>query len=242
MVIKPMLVTPWRWFTIGVVCVCLAGVGMAAEQPGIGRLREAGMAAYQKGDYADAKRAFDEAFQLSPLQSLGVWSARARVKLGQWVEADDRYDAVVKSPVTKGEVAEEQRAREDAAREREALRHRMPRLRIRLDGVQTKEVTVQIDGNAVSEEFLISEREKKKGVFSRGKSLQVNPGSHQIVAVSGDQRQEVSVSVEEGQTRDVNLHFANPETIRQRKCVDKCRTDCRENNECYMTCKERCFG
>lgn len=212
---------------------------MAGADSGVAKLRETGLVAYQAGNYAGAKTAFDEAFRLSPLHSLGVWSARVRVKLGQWVEADERYEKLLKSPVKQGEAAEERQARDDAAREREELRHRMPRLRIRLDGVESKDVKVQIDGAAVGTAFLSG---KKKGPFPNGKALPVNPGSHQILAVSGDQRQELSVSIEEGQTRDVNLHFANPETVRQRKCRDKCRTDCRQDNDCYMDCKQRCFN
>jgi tetratricopeptide (TPR) repeat protein len=234
-----MVVKPWRWCWLAVLCVWLGSLGMAGADSGVAKLRETGLVAYQAGNYAGAKTAFDEAFRLSPLHSLGVWSARVRVKLGQWVEADERYEKLLKSPVKQGEAAEERQARDDAAREREELRHRMPRLRIRLDGVESKDVKVQIDGAAVGTAFLSG---KKKGPFPNGKALPVNPGSHQILAVSGDQRQELSVSIEEGQTRDVNLHFANPETVRQRKCRDKCRTDCRQDNDCYMDCKQRCFN
>jgi tetratricopeptide (TPR) repeat protein len=221
-------------------CVLLIGVqssGFALADAGVEKLRETGMAAYQAGDYASAKKAFDDAYSRSPLSSLGVWSARARVKLGELVEADERYDRLLKAAPRRGEPSEDQ-ARNQAAKEREELRHRIPRLRIRVEGVQAADVAVSIDGVAVGEEFLLA---KKAGPFPHGKSLEVNPGDHRIMGVSGDQSRELSVSLSEGQTRDVNLRFANPDTIRQRKCSDRCRSDCGDSNKCYVECKHRCF-
>jgi hypothetical protein len=196
------------------------------------------MAAYQAGDYASAKKAFDDAYRLSPLQSLGVWTARARVKLGEWVEADQRYELLLKSPPGKAESGAEEQAREQAARERETLRQRIPRVRIRLEGVDASEVDVSLDGAAVPEEFL---QVKKTGPFRHGKSLEANPGEHHIVGVAGEQRRELSITLEEGQTRDVRLRFVNPSTLRQRKCADQCRVDCGDSNKCYIDCKHRCF-
>lgn len=210
----------------------------AAADPGAFKLRDEGMAAYNAGDFARAKQSFDAAFKLVPLHTLGVWGARARVKLGLWTEADDQYERLIKTPITRGEPAAEQQAKSEAAKEREDLRHRMPRLRIKLEGVESSEVEVQIDGVAVDPEFLVV---KKEGAFRRAKSIELDPGEHKIVGIIGEQRQETSVTVTEGQTKDVTLRFANPDTIRQRKCRDQCRTSCKEDNSCYVECKRRCF-
>jgi tetratricopeptide (TPR) repeat protein len=226
------------WIGLGVLVLGLSGLPLAAADAGISKLREAGMAAYQAGDYASAKKAFDDAFRLSPLHSLGLWTARARVKLGEWVEADQRYELLLKSPPGKAESSAEGQAREQAAREREELRQRIPRLRIRLVGVEASEVDVSLDGAAVPEEFL---QVKKTGPFRHGKSLEANPGEHRIVGVAGEQRRELSVTLEEGQSRDVTLRFVNPSTLRQRKCAEQCRVDCGDSNKCYIDCKHRCF-
>jgi tetratricopeptide (TPR) repeat protein len=223
---------------LGVLLLGLGGLRSAAADAGISKLRDTGMAAYQAGDYASAKQAFDDAYRLSPLHSLGVWSARARVKLGEWVEADQRYELLLKSPPSKAEGTGEQQAREQAAREREELRQRIPRVRIRLEGVDASEVDVSLDGAAVPEQFL---QVKKTGPFRHGKSLEANPGEHHIVGVAGEQRRELSITLEEGQTRDVRLRFVNPSTLRQRKCADQCRVDCGDSNKCYIDCKHRCF-
>src|SRR4051812_25888213 len=84
----------------------------AAAADGVEQLRATGIAAYKSGDYAEAKKAFDEAFRLSPLHSLGVWGARTRVKLGEWVEADERYERLAKAPVTRGERSAEEEAKQ----------------------------------------------------------------------------------------------------------------------------------
>jgi tetratricopeptide (TPR) repeat protein len=234
---------------IAVLVATLAGpaapgdTGAWAAEDGVGKLRAAGMKAYNAGDYAEAKKAFDEAFKLSPLHSVGLWAARSRVKLGEWVEADEQFERIAKAPIQRGDRSAEEEARQQAVREREALRHRLPRLRIRLEGVGADEVEVAIDGVPVANDFLLvkkAEKEKEQSIFRNGKSLVVNPGDHRIVGVSGEQRKEVSISLNEGQTRDVNLRFINPDTIRQRKCADKCKADC-SSNRCYVDCKHKCF-
>ena len=215
-----------------------------AAEDGAGQLRAQGMKAYNAGDYMEAKKAFDQAFKLMPLHSVGLWAARSRVKLGEWVEADEQFERIAKAPIQRGDRGAEEEARQQAVREREELRHRLPRLRIRLEGVGVDEVEVAIDGVPVASDFLLvkkAEKEKEQSIFRNGKSLVVNPGDHRIVGVSGEQRKEVSISLNEGQTRDVNLRFINPDTIRQRKCADKCKTDCSGNNKCYVDCKHRCF-
>jgi tetratricopeptide (TPR) repeat protein len=225
---------------VGVVVVSLAlgALGTAGADAGVEKLRSTGMAAYDAGKYAEAKQAFDEAFRLAPLHSLGVWAARSRVKLGELVEADAQYEKLQKAPVTRGEGTTEEQARQQAVREREELRHRIPRLRIRLEGVEPSAVDVTIDGAPVGDEFLFA---KNAGLFPRGKSLEVNPGQHVILGVSGEQRREMPVTLGEGETREVRLRFVNPDTVRQRKCADACRADCDGNNKCYVECKHRCF-
>jgi hypothetical protein len=227
-----------KWLVLSTLVFLLLGGRSEAEQADVAKLRDQGMAAYQSGKYADAKRAFDQAFVIAPLHTLGIWGARTRVKLGEFLEADERYGKVLDTPLPAGAEAAEGEAREHAAREREQLRHRIPHVRIRLEGVNPREVEVRINGVLVDDEYLMA---KKDGPFRRGKALQVNPGTHQILAVAADQRQDTSVSVTEGETKDVVLRFANASTIRQRKCRDKCHADCKKDNDCYVACKQRCF-
>jgi tetratricopeptide (TPR) repeat protein len=228
-----------RWLLLLPLLFVLSGVRFSsAEEPDVAKLRDEGMTAYQLGNYKKAEQAFDRAYAIAPLHSLGIWSARSRVKLGQWLEADERFDELIKKPVPAG-AREESMARDAAAHERDELRKRMPHLRFRVEGAKASELEVRVDGVLVPDEFLVG---KKDGPFRHAKAFQVNPGSHQILAVSVDQRLDQSVEVNEGETRDVNLRFANSGTLRQRKCRDQCRTDCHDDNDCYVNCKERCFS
>src|SRR6185436_18433204 len=199
-----------RWLSLCVLVFALIGSRSEAEQQNVAKLRDEGVAAYRSGNYAAAKAAFDQAFAIAPLHSLGVWTARARDKLGELLEADQRYGKVLDTPLPAGAEAVEGEARQHAAREREELRHRIPHVRIRLEGVNPAEIEVRVDGVLVSDEFLIV---KKDGPFRHGKALQVNPGTHQILAVSAEQRKDASVSVKEGETRDVTLQFAKASTL-----------------------------
>jgi hypothetical protein len=234
---KRFVLTRWLW--LFVLVFGLIGSRSEAEQLDVAKLRDEGISAYQSGNYSAAKAAFDRAFALAPLHSLGVWTARSRDKLGELLEADQRYGKVLDTPLPAGAEAVEGEAREHAAREREELRHRIPHVRIRLEGVNPAEIEVRMDGALVSDEFLVV---NKEGPFPHGKALQVNPGRHQILAVSADQRKDTSVSLKEGETRDVTLQFAKASTVRQRKCRDQCRTDCGDSNDCYVACKQRCFS
>lgn len=232
-------VVPKALICIALLVAAPGGSGAWAADDGVSKLRAAGLKAYDAGDYVEAKKAFDEAFRIMPLHSVGLWAARSRVKLGEWVEADGQLERIAKTPIARGDRSAEEEARQQAVREREQLRHRMPRLRIRLIGVGTGEVEVAIDGVPISDEYLLVKK-KTRGIFPHGKSLVVNPGDHRIVGVTAEQRKELSVSVNEGQTRDVSLRFINPDTIRQRKCAEKCKADC-PSNRCYVECKHRCF-
>jgi len=228
------------WLVLLTLAFWLGGAALSrAADANVSKLRDTGLAAFEAGNYAAAKQAFDQAFGLSPLHSLGLWTARARAKLGELVEADERYEKVLKTPLTDSSPSAEREAQQHAAGEREELRHRIPHLRIKLEGVDPSEVEVRLDGVLVADEFVIVQ---KQSPFPHGKALQVNPGSHQVVAVSADQRKDVSVTLAEGQTREVSLRFANSGTLKQRKCRDQCRSDCRDDNECYVACKQRCFS
>ena len=71
-----------RWLALFILGFWLVGSSSYAQPESVAKLRDAGMAAYQAGNFASAKAAFDRAFGIAPLHSLGIWSARARVKMG----------------------------------------------------------------------------------------------------------------------------------------------------------------
>src|SRR5688572_19645010 len=67
----------------------------AARRERARQLGYAGIRAYAAGNYSAASTQLEESFGLLPVPSLGLWSARALVKLGKLLEAERRYRGVV---------------------------------------------------------------------------------------------------------------------------------------------------
>lgn len=216
------------------------GVGWAeASSERVQRLRQAGEAAFQAGRYREAKKAFDEAFHLSKLHSVGLWAARSRAELGELIEARTHLNRLTRMPLAPQAPDTEKEAREKALRLWNELSERIPRLRLSVVGVEPTEVRVTINGKVIHSSFL---QRNAKGPFRRGKMIELNPGKHHVVGVySSDLQRDLWVTLEPGQRREVRLTFPNPGTLRQRKCRDQCREDCAGDNACYVDCKRKCF-
>jgi hypothetical protein len=145
-----------------------------------------GIEAYQAGNYELASERLEQSFQLLHVPSLGLWSARALVKLGKLVEAHERYGTVAQLSSALGDAPVQQAAKSDALREGAELWPRIPRLTIEITGARPEDVVVTLDDV----------------VLSRGRlalPLPVNPGQHRVTGRLGDVRAQVSVTLEEGQ-------------------------------------------
>ena len=222
--------------------VCLLWVSVGLTQTPLEQAREirkSGIEAYTAGDYTKAKSLFDSAGALAPSATALLWSARARAKLKLFLEALEFYEWAAEPGVTKEDPSLERESRDAARLERETLDRRIPRLRIYLDSTsEPDEVEVTVDGKRVSKSLL---KRDENGPFRRGRALKLNPGRHQVLAIKGESRREVSVSLTEGQKREVRLRFPNPKTVEQRKCRDGCEKKCGGKNQCYLECKRHCF-
>jgi clan AA aspartic protease (TIGR02281 family) len=81
---------PRTWAALAFVAVTTLG----ASAPG---LNEAGMAAYAKGDYAEAERRFRQAVSAAPREPLYVYHlAVALTRLGRYREAAENYEATLR--------------------------------------------------------------------------------------------------------------------------------------------------
>lgn len=227
-----------RWWKIFLL-VSLSCAVCAAAPTRVNELREAGKAAFQEQRYQTAKRAFERAYRTSKLHSLGVWVARTHAKLDELTQATRVLNQLIAMPLPSDAPPEEKQARQTALQLWNTLREEVPRLRIVVAGVKPSELVVKVDGQTVGSEFL---QKVKKGPFRRGKSLELNPGTHRVVGVySSDLERHVSITLKRGQRRSVRLEFPNPDTLRQRKCRDSCRSRCEGDNPCYVDCKTKCF-
>jgi len=171
-----------------------AQAGDEAARAEARKIGYAGVEAYQAGDFATARERLETAYQMLRVPSLGLWSARALAKLGKLVEAETRYQEVIRLPTSVGDEAIQEQARRDAGNERTALARRIPSVLIRVEGAPASEVAVTIDdaalvGSALAENHL------------------VNPGRHKVEGVRGTARARVEVSVAEGEQREAVLRF-----------------------------------
>lgn len=155
----------------------------------------AGVEAYAAGDYSAASAKLEESFQLLPVPSLGLWSARALVGLGRWVAAERRYRAVAGLSIATGDSPVQQQAKDDALRERTELLRRIPSLKLRVSGASADEVAVSVDGIEHSSAELAT-------------ALLLDPGRHEIVGVRGSERSQVVLSLGERAHEEIELRFS----------------------------------
>jgi|SRR5688572_5532319 len=158
-----------------------------------------GVHAYQAGDYDKASERLERAFSLLEAPSLGLWSARALEKKGLLVKAAERYLKTTRLPVEAGgEAAVQERAKADAAAEREALLPRIPALVIELIGGDPVGVEITANGAPIKTALI-------------GTARPTDPGRVEIVARRGDREVRQVVQLAEGQSLTVTLNLETGE-------------------------------
>lgn len=155
----------------------------------------AGVEAYGDGDYSAASARLEESFQLLPVPSLGLWSARALVGLGRWVEAERRYRAVAELPIAPGDSPVQRQAKDEAQQERAELLRRIPSLKVRVAGAELEAVAISVDGAPRTPAELAT-------------ALLLDPGRHEIVGALGSERSQVVLSLGERAHEEVELRFS----------------------------------
>src|SRR5262245_51595388 len=155
-------------------------------------LGTAGVEAYQANDFAMATDKLEKAYGILRAPSLGLWSGRALIKIGKLVEAADRFLEVTSLQVPTGDYAVQKQAQADAATELQALKPRIPVLRVAVEGASLAECTFTVDGQPVA-------------AGSLGEGRLVNPGPHVIEARRGADVARAEVSVAESERPTVTL-------------------------------------
>lgn len=159
-------------------------------------LGTAGVEAFEDGDMLAASDKLEKAYQLLKVPSLGLWSARALEKRGLLLEALARYLEASSMQVPGGEAAVQHKAQADAEREGSALKVRVPRVVISLEGAEPGEVTLTIDGKSVSSAVI-------------GSARLLNPGAHVVEVTRGSDRARAKVTAVEGREVPVLLRLTN---------------------------------
>jgi hypothetical protein len=183
--------------TIGSVSVALPataetndGTARAAAR----RLGYEGVTAYEAEHYDVASEKLERAFAVLQVPSLGLWSARALVKQDKLLEAVERYLQTSRLTVSGGDVAVQKRAQADAVTEADSTQTLIPSIVIRVDGAAAADVTLQVDGLAVSSRLI-------------GDAMPVNPGAHRVEASRGTETVHSDVTVQRKEQTQVLLKF-----------------------------------
>jgi hypothetical protein len=155
------------------------------------KLGTSGVEAYQAGDYPSASEKLERAYAALKVPSLGLWSARALIKLNRWVEASERLVEVTRLDVS-GDIAVQKAARSDAESELAALSPRIPSVTVDLKGPAPGDVTVTIDARPLASTLV-------------GASVPIDPGKHTFRAQLGAQQTEETASFNEAESKHVLL-------------------------------------
>ena len=153
-----------------------------------------GFDAFKQGDPQLALERFNRAYPILKLPKLAVYMARSHVELGHYTQATALYAEAMQLGDGGGDHEAQERARNEAKQERQQLLARMPRLVVQTPGVPIRAVRFQVDGAEASSDELAA-----------GKP--VDPGNHQISAVSGTQRLEQAETIQDGASKTIVFKF-----------------------------------
>lgn len=132
---------------------------------------------------------FRAAYALVPTPRIGFELGSTLRETGDLVGARDAFIAAVNLPPRPNESPEAKRARTDAQAQADELDRRIPQLMFHVIGTGQ----IYVDGEAIRHEALIVPR-------------RVNPGRHVVqLQVDGDVKSEKSVTLREGEHRDVTM-------------------------------------
>jgi hypothetical protein len=190
-----------RWFTVGLF---VAGVVESrpvfalndGDKEAVRQLANDAAAEYDKGRYESARTKFLRAFAIAKVPRLAVRAARAHEKLGMLVSAYELYRqalGLVRNDLWSGTVQEEAQA--DARTELAALKPRLARLAIQIEGADPGQVELSVDGVKIPGELV-------------GVARYVDPGERRVHGQIGEREAEARATLAEGQLQEVVLRFA----------------------------------
>ena len=183
------------WLLAVLVAALPAVAQTSADLMTAREIAKQGIEAYDAEDYAAAETHLRQAYELVKVPTIGLYWARALVRLGKLVEASEVYREASILKVEKGQRDQQLKAQADAKAEREQLLPRIPKLRVVVEGASRSDVTFQVDGSEVR-------------AVALDVGYAVNPGEHVIVARVGGAEQRETVVLAEGAQESITLRFA----------------------------------
>ena len=179
------------------LCAASAHAEDAETRTAARDLATQGAQAFEAGQYAEASDFFRRAHELVQAPSIALLEARSLAKLGQLLEAIDIYEQTARFKLTGDSPEAYSQAVQTAHNEVEDVRKRLPRLKLTLVGIESRETAqVTIDDKPTPAALLGVERP-------------IDPGAHRFaVRVSGQVRATRELSAVEGQSYRVELDAA----------------------------------
>ena len=160
------------------------------------QLADQGFDAFEVNDFKTAADRFGRAYAVLRVPRIGLDYARSLEKLGRLVEASERYAEISRLPVPALKAEVHQQAQRDAAVELEALRPRLPFVKININGLTAK-ATVTIDGRPLAAALLDTD-------------VPVDPGKHTLEVVEGDRKDSRTIEIAEREKLPVALTLPPP--------------------------------
>jgi hypothetical protein len=128
-----------------------------------------GHQALKNGDFAKAENLLGRAYSLVPVPTVGVELARAQVALGKVVSANETYSRILHEPLPASAPPAHARSLDDARKEIETLKSRLPSVVLTVKGPQS--AAVSVDGALISS-------------VSLGVPRFMDPGAHTVNATA----------------------------------------------------------
>jgi hypothetical protein len=159
------------------LALCLAAAPALAQEPDAGtrmaarELAVSGAEAFDKQDFVTALDRFKRAESLYKVPSISVMVARCYASVGRVVEAVDKYEETLRTPLDAAAPEAFQRAVAEATAEVEVARARVARIEIHLPADAPESAVVLLDNKPVPRALL-------------GVPTPVNPGPHRLSATA----------------------------------------------------------
>lgn len=189
--------------TVGITLAAGTVHAQAASQPSAADLESArelyrdGKELRQKGDLRGALERFKAAHGYGQTPVTGIELGKTHLQLGELVEAREMFLSIGRIKVASDETEKSASARTEAAQLAEQLRPRIPTLVVKVSGVKADApAQVAIDG-------------ANAPVVSLSSMRKVNPGEHAIVVRVSGREEKRSVSLAEGETKEVDVAFTD---------------------------------
>ncbi|MEM6787306.1 MAG: hypothetical protein AAF715_07270 [Myxococcota bacterium] len=155
-----------------------------------------GLQLMRRESWKEALDKLERAYQLYPVPTLGVATARCLAEIGRLVEAAERYREVGAMKLSRSDGFSQNQAVKTAQEERAVLLPRIPNLAVIIRGDRGDDIEVFVDGEPLPAELVDA-------------LYPVDPGAHEVRVRRPDVTITESAEVEEGETARVIVKLPN---------------------------------